>query len=291
MKNRLLRYLLKNEPKSVMRKGGYRLRQFISSPVRNVLGPATSKNTFHIDRNDNLPTDRPLIFACTHQVKDDIALALASTGRHTYLLFGSLPDYFGTFDGPALWINGVILIDRKDKKSRAAAIPKMKYAIEMGADILMYPEGTLNKTENLVVQKLFPGIYYLAKDTNALVVPMAIIQECKDVYSKVCEPFDICRYDKQEGLDTLRDLMATAKYELMEEHSQICRSEIGDVKAYWQNEMDELVNSLLPFYDFEIENSSQYIDKNEMTYEQAFEHLDAIQPTAQTAFLFNKRLR
>ena len=274
-----------------MRKGGYRLRQFISSPVRNVLGPATSKNTFHIDRNDNLPTDRPLIFACTHQVKDDIALALASTGRHTYLLFGSLPDFFGTFDGPALWINGVILIDRKDKKSRAAAIPKMKYAIEMGADILMYPEGTLNKTENLVVQKLFPGIYYLAKDTNALVVPIAIIQECKDVYSKVCEPFDICRYDKQEGLDTLRDLMATAKYELMEEHSQICRSEIGDVKAYWQNEMDELVNSLLPFYDFEIENSSQYIDKNEMTYEQAFEHLDAIQPTAQTAFLFNKRLR
>lgn len=83
MKNRLLRYLLKNEPKSVMRKGGYRLRQFISSPVRNVLGPAISKNTFHIDRNDNLPTDRPLIFACTHQVKDDIALALASTGRHT----------------------------------------------------------------------------------------------------------------------------------------------------------------------------------------------------------------
>lgn len=211
------------------------------------------------------------------------------------LLLGSLPDFFGTFDGPALWINGVILIDRKDKKSRAAAIPKMKYAIEMGADILMYPEGTLNKTENLVVQKLFPGIYYLAKDTkkdtNALVVPMAIIQECKDVYSKVCEPFDICRYDKQEGLDTLRDLMATAKYELMEEHSQICRSEIGDVKAYWQNEMDELVNSLLPFYDFEIENSSQYIDKNEMTYEQAFEHLDAIQPAAQTAFLFNKRLR
>lgn len=291
MKNRLLRYLLKNEPKSVMRKGGYRLRQFISSPVRNVLGPATSKNTFHIDRNNNLPTDRPLIFACTHQVKDDIALALASTGRHTYLLFGSLPDFFGTFDGPALWINGVILIDRKDKKSRAAAIPKMKYAIEMGADILMYPEGTLYKTENLVVQKLFPGIYYLAKDTNALVVPMAVIQEGKDVYSKVCEPFDICRYDKQEGLDTLRDLMASAKYELMEEHSQICRSKIGDAKAYWQNEMDELVNSLLPFYDFEIENSSQYIDKNEMTYEQAFEHLDAIQPTAQTAFLFNKRLR
>ena len=167
----------------------------------------------------------------------------------------------------------------------------MKYAIEMGADILMYPEGTLNKTENLVVQKLFPGIYYLAKDTNALVVPMAVIQEGKDVYSKVCEPFDICRYDKQEGLDTLRDLMASAKYELMEKYSRISREEIGDAEAYWQREMDELVNSMLPYYDFEIENSSQYIDKNETTYEQAFEHLNAIRPTAQTAFLYNKRLR
>lgn len=291
MKNRLLKYLLKNEPEKVMSKGGYRIRKFISNPVRNKLGPATSKNTYHIHRKDSLPTDRPLIFACTHQCKDDIALALASAGRHTYLLFASLPDFYGTLDGPALWINGVILVDRKDKDSRAAAVPKMKHAIGMGADILMYPEGTLNKTENLVVQKLFPGIYYLAKDTNALIVPMAIIQEGKDIYSKVCEPFDICQYEKQDGLNQLRDLMATAKYELMEQYSQINRTDIGEAEAYWQREMDELVNSMLPFYDFEIENSSQYIDKNITTYDQAFEHLDSIYPTTQSAFLFNKRLR
>lgn len=285
MKNKFLRYLLKNEPEKVMSKSGYRFRKFISPPVRNVLGPATSKNTYHIERNNDLPSDRPLIFACTHQCKDDIALALASAGRHTYLLFASLPDFYGTLDGPALWLNGVILVDRKDPSSRAAAIPKMKYAIEMGVDILMYPEGTLNKTENLVVQKLFPGIYYLAKETNAMIVPMAIIQEGKDVYSKVCEPFDICRYEKQAGLDRLRDLMATAKYELMEAHSHISRAEIGDAAAYWQNEMDELVNSMLPFYDFEIENSSQYIDKNETTCEQAFAHLAELKPKRNNAFL------
>ena len=290
MRNRFLQYLLNNEPEKVMSKAGYKFRKFISSPVRNVLGPATSKNTYHIDRNNHLPTDRPIIFACTHQVKDDIALALASAGRHTYLLFASLPDFYGTLDGPALWINGVILVDRKDKKSRAAAIPKMQHAIEMGADILMYPEGTLNKTENLVVQKLFPGIYFLAKDTNALVVPMAIIQEGKDVYSKVGEPFDICLHEKQEGLDILRGLMATAKYELMEKYSSIGRAEIGDAKAYWKKEMDELVNSMLPFYDFEIENSSQYIDKSETTYEQAFSHIKRLTPSKSNAFLFNKRL-
>ena len=290
MKNKFLKYLLKNEPKKVMSKSGYKFRKFISPPVRNLLAPATSPNKYHIEGNCNLPNDRPLIFACTHQVKDDIALALASAGRHTYLLFASLPDFFGTLDGPALWLNGVILVDRKVKESRSAALPKMKYAIDMGADILMYPEGTLNKTENLVVQKLFPGIYYLAKDTNALIVPMAIIQEGKDVYSKVCEPFDICKYEKQEGLDKLRDLMSTAKYELMEEYSKISRIEIGNPKEYWKNEIDELVNSMLPFYDFEIENSSQYIDKNEVIYEQLFEHLTQIHPNINNAFLFDKRL-
>ncbi len=290
MKNKFLEYLLRNEPEKVMSKSGYKFRKFISPPVRNVLAPATSKNTYHIDKRDGLPTDRPLIFSCTHQVKDDIAMGLASANRHTYLLFASLPDFFGTLDGPALWLNGVILVDRKDKDSRSATIPKMKYAIDMGADILMYPEGTLNKTENLVVQKLFPGIYYLAKEVNALVVPMAIIQEDDHIYSRVCEPFDICEYEKQEGLDTLRDLMATAKYELMEEHSKISRAEIGNAKDYWENEMNELVNSMLPFYDFEIENSSQFIDKNEVTYSQAFEHLNIIQPKLNNAFLFNKRI-
>lgn len=85
--------------------------------------------------------------------------------------------------------------------------------------------------------------------------------------------------------------MATLKYELMEKYSRISREEIGDAEAYWQREMDELVNSMLPYYDFEIENSSQYIDKYETTYEQAFEHLDSIHPNTETAFLFNKRLR
>ena len=289
MKNRFLHYLLNNAPEKVMSKGGYRFRRFISPPVRNVLGPATSKNTYHIDRRTDLPTDRPLIFACTHQVKDDIALALASAGRHVYVLFASLPDFFGTLDGPALWLNGVILIDRKDRRSRASAIPKMKYAIEMGADILMYPEGTLNKTENLVVQKLFPGVYDLAKQTNALVVPMAILQEGKDVYSKVCEPFDIGLYDRQEGLACLRDRMATAKYALMEQYSHVSRAELGNAAAYWKKEMDALVDSLLPYYDFEIENSSQYIDKRETAPAQAFAHLTDLRPCSATAFLFNKR--
>lgn len=289
MENKFLKYLLENDPKRVISPTGYKLRKAISPLVRNVVAPLSSKNKYHISKNKNLPKDRPIIFAATHGLKDDIGMGISCTGRHTYLLFASLPDFYGTVDGPALWLNGVMLLDRKDKSSRSAAKEKMRYAIDLGADILMYPEGTLNKTENLIVQKLFPGIYDVAKSRNALIVPVAIIQEGKDVYSKVCDPFDICVYERQEGLTVLRDLMATAKYELMEEHSQISRTDIGNGKTYWNNFLDDLVNQMLPFYDYEIENFSQYIDKDEITYLQAFEHLEKLLPNLQNAFLFNKR--
>ena len=291
MYNKFLEYLLDNNPKKVISKKGYRIRKAFSPLVRNVIAPLSSKNKYHIDKNKNLPKGRPLIFAPTHGLKDDIGMAIACTGRHTYLLFASLPDFFGTIDGPALWLNGVMLLDRKIKESRRAAKDKMEYAISLGADILMYPEGTLNKTKNLLVQKLFPGIYDVAKSCNALVVPVAITQEGKDVYSKVGDAVDICQYEKQEGLTVLRDLMATAKYELMEEHSKISRADIENAEEYWNNFLDDLVNQMLPFYDYEIENSSQFIDKNEITYSQVFEHLNQITPNMNNAFLFNKKLK
>lgn len=289
MYNKYLEFLLNNDPKKVMSKSGIKVRRFISPLLRNIVAPMTSKNKYVVEKNKNLPKDRPIIFAATHGLKDDIAIGLCAAGRHTYLLFASLPDFFGTFDGPSLWLNGVMLLDRKDKDSRRAAKVKMEYAISLGADILMYPEGTLNKTENLIVQKLYPGIYDVAVKCNALVVPIAIIQEGKNVYAKTCDTFDICEHERQEGLDLLRDLMATAKYELMEEHSRINRAEIGNAKEYWKNCMDDLVNQMLPFYDYEIEDSSQYIDKKETTYLQAFEHLRHIKLNHNNAFLLNKR--
>lgn len=289
MYNKYLEFLLDNDPKKVMSKSGIKARRIISPLLRNVVAPMTSKNKYVVEKNKNLPKDRPIIFAATHGLKDDIAIGLCAAGRHTYLLFASLPDFYGTFDGPSLWLNGVMLLDRKNKSSRRAAKDKMECAISLGTDILMYPEGTLNKTENLIVQKLYPGIYDVAVKCNALVVPIAIIQEDKNVYAKTCDAFDICKYERQEGLNLLRDLMATAKYELMEEHSKVNRAKIGNAKVYWQNFIDDLVNQMLPFYDYEIEDSSQYIDKSETTYSQAFEHLNHIIPNHNNAFLFNKR--
>jgi hypothetical protein len=290
MYNKFFEYLLDNNPEKVISKFGIKLRKAISPAFRNLLLPLSSKNKWNIEKQAEIPKNVPIIFACTHGFRDDMAVSLMSAKTHSYLLLGSLPAFYYSADGIGLWINGVIMVDRKDKESRKSSKEKMIRALNLGTNVLMFPEGVWNKTENLVVQKLFPGVYDVAKETGAVVVPIATIQEGKNVYASVLDAFDICQHDKQEGLNILRDKLATEKYELMDKYSHMNRSNIGNSKQYWNNFLDELISTANGLYDYEIENVAHYQDKRETTYQQAFEHLNNIEINKQSAFLFNKRL-
>ena len=285
MYNKGLEYLLKNDPTKVMSNKGIKIRKCFHPIFHNVIVPLSSKNNLIIERQATVPQGKPIIFACTHGFRDDVAFSLKTAGVHSYLLYASIPDFYESFDGPALWTNGVIMLDRKDKESRKAAKEKMKYALSLGTNVLMYPEGVWNKTENLVVQKLYPGIYDVAKESGAIVMPLATIQVENTVYSILDEAFDICQYERQEGLNILRDKMATAKYELMEKYAQGNRNDIGDASAYWDDFLDKLVATANGLYDYEIEDTAQYIDKTITEPDEAFAHLQMLQPNRNNAFL------
>lgn len=218
MYNKFLVYLLSNKPEDVISASGVRFRKLIH-PALMRLFPLFSKSKLHIFRKEEVPPGVPLIYASTHGFRDDIPLALHITGEHAYMLFASLPIFFNTFDGIGLWLNGVLLFDRKEKDSRAASKPKMLRAIDLGANLLIFPEGVWNKEPATTVQKLYPGVYDVAKEKHALVVPIASINEGPDSYAIMEKPFDISQYDREEGMKVLRDKLATAKYELMEKYS------------------------------------------------------------------------
>lgn len=289
MYNYPLGYLLSNEPESVLSKKGWQVRKSANILFRNILVPLSSKNKLIIERKADFSKDRPVIFAATHGFRDDIAFTIKTTGVHSYVLLGSLPAFYESLEGYALWLNGVIIVDRKDKNSRAAAKDKMIYALSLGANVLMFPEGVWNKTENLIVQKLFPGIYEVAKASDALVVPVASIESNGAVYTILDDAFDICAYDRTEGLIILRDKMATAKYELMEKYAKCSRSEIGNAQQYWDAFLKQLVATAHGHYDEEIEMTAHFQDKTVTTPDDAFKHLQEIQPTTNNAFLFRKR--
>ncbi len=279
---------MENDPTKVLSERGIRNRKRFHPLFCNVIVPLSTKNKLIVERSADLPSDRPIIFACTHGFRDDVAFSLKAAGSFAYLLYASIPDFYESIDGYALWTNGVIMLDRKNKASRRAAKDKMKYALSLGANILMYPEGVWNKTENLIVQKLYPGIYDVAKESGALVVPLATIQEGSKVYAIVDDTFNICEYGQQEGLTVLRDKMATAKYELMDKYAHGSRKDIGDARQYWDKFLVDLIATSNGLYDYEIENTAQYIDKRITEPADAFAHLATLQPSLNNAFLFRK---
>lgn len=194
MYNKCFEYLLNNDPKKVISKNGIKIRKVIN-PVFLKIVPLTTKSKLTIEKREDIVNDRPIIYAATHGFRDDIAFTLMTIDKPVYLLYGSIPDFYKSVDGFALWLNGTIIVDRKDKESRKAAIEKIKYAIDLSSDILMYPEGVWNKNPALIVQKLYTGIYKVAKEKNALVVPIATMLEDNKGYSIEGEAYDITKLD------------------------------------------------------------------------------------------------
>lgn len=98
MYNWYLKYLKKNEPEKVLAKTGVTLRKWINPMIR-ILAPLSCKYKLEFVKKTKLPKGRPLIFAPTHGFKDDVVFSVASIPMNAYILFGSLPQFFHTFDG------------------------------------------------------------------------------------------------------------------------------------------------------------------------------------------------
>ena len=78
-----------------------------------------------------------------------------------------------------IYKRGSVLVDRKDKDSRAGSFKKMKDVIDMGMHMCIYPEGTRNKT-TAPLKSFHDGAFKLASDTKKPLLP-AIIFNTKKV--------------------------------------------------------------------------------------------------------------
>ena len=291
MYNKCLEYLLDYRPEKTLSKFGSIVRKVINPIVRFAI-PFLLPTKLEIIRRGSLP-DKPVIFASTHGFKEDINDAVVIAGRQAYILIGSLSQIFKSADGLAAWAAGTILVDRMDKESRVASKLKMVRALELGSSVIIFPEGTWNKSPNQMVSGLFPGIYDVAKKTGALVVPIATHREGKKVYGIREEAFDIAANDREEGMQVLKEKFGTMRWELMERYSQVKRSEFPYGRAaeeYWKRHIDDLMAEV-EFYDYEIELHTKYVDRTKVTTKEAFGHLEELEPKRGIAFLFDKRIR
>lgn len=199
---------------------GMKLRRIIHKPLKVILNLATKRKII-VESYPKLEKKVPYIFASTHSFDEDIISSLATIDRNAYVLIGTTDqlDYNPTMY--AAWLNGLIYVDRLDKDSRRDSLKKMEKVINNGSSVLMFPEGGWNNTENLLIQKLFAGPYYLSKSTGAKVVPVSTFNEAgsKKIYIRFGEPIDLGKYEKKDALEHLRDSMATMMYNQIEFYS------------------------------------------------------------------------
>ena len=289
--NWFLRYLTSNDPKRTVTKTGLHFRKAIYPLVRRLSGPLTDVEGIMV-KAEPMPTG-PKIFAVTHTYsREDIAWAISLAGEQSYLLTNAWRELLYTSDGLALWASGIILVDRYDKANRKASIEKAKRALALGGNVMIFPEAVWNMSENQLVRKLYPGVYRIAALSGAPVIPISTMMYGDKFYVSRGKAMYLSRLDQKDALRELRDSLATLKWEIMERYGTSTREGLlhGRVPAdYWNDHIEDYI-AKQKVYEREEESHAHFMDKDDVEQIQAFEHLSALVPCTENAFLFNKTL-
>ncbi len=73
---------------------------------------------------------------------------------------------------------GSVLVDRNDDSSRRKSYEEMKRMLNYGLDMVIYPEGTRNRTDK-PLKEFYDGAFRLAADTKKPVVPVLVFNTRK----------------------------------------------------------------------------------------------------------------
>ena len=154
---------------------------------------------------------------------------------------------------------GAVWVDRKDKDDRTASKHRILNILDRGQSVLWFPEGTWNLSDNLLMLPMRWGIIETAHKSDAQIIPMALMydRDKKECYAKFSEPI----YGEQltnfrNGIQLLRDSIATLRYELMEEYVEVQPRCVQSSEA-WQREKKDIIAEYPPL-DWEYEKSVIY---------------------------------
>ncbi|MBQ6135266.1 MAG: 1-acyl-sn-glycerol-3-phosphate acyltransferase [Bacilli bacterium] len=296
-------YLLDDDPEKALSKTGTQIRKLLYPFIR-LVGPLFLTNPQVIedrnflqgilseDKGITLPKE-PVIWASNHRLQDGLATLLAAS-RQGYLLVGNLPQFYNTLDSIPSWINGIILINRNQKQSRISSLEKCKKAIDYGSDVIMFPEGIINKTPHLLSLHLFPGVYKIAKEKNVKIVPIVHYQESfahhKNIIRHIVvdDPIDVSSMSEKEALTYLRDVYAYWYYLMMEKYGRSTREkELHGFSSFVEAWENQLKNRPVNRCDSEVDRRSDYISHSEKDQMQAWEDLSLLDISPSNAFLFS----
>ena len=214
--------------------------------------------------------DGPAVYISNHGFKDDILASLLAIKKRTYLLFGSVPMFYGSLDGLLLSKNGAVIVNRKVQSSKSSSVDKCKYLLQKGQNILIFPEGVWNKKADGSFLDFYRGFYKIAKKEDGTFYPIVpIVHYISNTYEKgksnpihtiVDDPIYLDNsITEEEAITYIRDRMFTWYWKLMEKYGVTTRETAlngfnTSVEA-WEHELTERVKTA-DKYDINIETSA-----------------------------------
>lgn len=257
-------YLKKDSVEETISVAGIKVRK-VSAPIFRVAYRTQTEYKIVIDRREKMKRSRKgKIFVINHRQGDDIVIGANVVNRSAYFVFGNQYLSLDTSNGLGLWAYGMILLNRDVKTNRRATYQKMKYVIEHGGNIIIYPEGYWNlddngeaderheadahNSENWLIQDFNTGAFRLAQETGCEIVP--IVLHYDEVGKKKCygsrgKAFRVTSEDDiLEKKNELLEIMQTEYWCLMEKYSVYKRSELEEkesLKAQWEKLKKELL--------------------------------------------------
>jgi 1-acyl-sn-glycerol-3-phosphate acyltransferase len=202
--------------------------------------------------------DRPVIFVCNHSNSLDVPMAFKSIRKHTILFAGKQP--LEKMDELFFNLNGTIYVDRKDKQDMALSKVAIEEALNKRRNILVFPEGTWNLTDAVLMLEMKWGIVDVAKKTNAIFIPMALNyhHDKKICMYKFGDIIDVKDMTNEEGIEKIRDSIATLRWKMFELDNPVLREDI-DVEQERKEIMKNVEN--YPKLNYEYEKSIVFHSK------------------------------
>ena len=248
---------------------GIKLRQKIHKLLLSIIkiDRVLAKEKLIIVDDKREKTDKPIIYACTHIGGNDIQRTFEAIKEHAYLFLGDPEGLYKDISGLLLYLNGVICMETGVKNDRYIAKERAIELLKNNGDLLIYPEGAWNITENLPVMKLYTGTIKMAIETNAEIIPIAIEQYDDTFYVNIGKNIKVNSNGsvKEQNLD-LRDALATLKWEIWEGRGMQPRESINQsfVDSFKQSIVDKCE------YGFTIDDvyATMYKDESDIVHEQ-----------------------
>ena len=204
-----------------MQNGGFRKLIY---PLVMQLSKTRVRNKLVICNVSGISTDSTVIYAVNHTNSSDIPLACRAAGKHCSVLIGKQPLFFS--DKLFFWLNGAVWVDRKDKQDMHRAKEDMIRLLRKKQSVIWFPEGTWNQSDNLLMLPMKWGIIDVAQISGVRIVPIVleydkVTNQCLALIGKAMNPDEYSLFD---GINYLRDSMATLRWMAWEENGQRLRA-------------------------------------------------------------------